>query len=295
MNHKEVIKKYVHLDRMSETPHGFKGCCPSPTHDDSTPSFHINVKKGIYKCFGCGYGGQVFDLLINGGAPFDEAIEFLLEEYDRAEKEDVGLEYYLGRKIPKSMLDRGFTIETLKHFGVGYDDVAKLTTIPLKLFNKLVGVQYRRYPKSFWYSDNFIRDNFVYNFGHSDNRIITEGGSDVWRGWQHGTENISATLGAEVTVQQSYYFREFKRLLLAYDNDYAGYLAAFKTYEYCKHDTEVLYVPYHASDVGESEKDDWLKAVDNPVSFTEFELRLMDKMPETYDKIIRTLQRAKLR
>lgn len=40
-------------------PVEWKACCPF--HPDSTPSFTVNVDKGIFHCFGCSAGGDVFD------------------------------------------------------------------------------------------------------------------------------------------------------------------------------------------------------------------------------------------
>lgn len=34
-----------------------KGCCPF--HNEGTPSFMVNEVKQIFKCFGCGEGGNV--------------------------------------------------------------------------------------------------------------------------------------------------------------------------------------------------------------------------------------------
>ncbi len=36
----------------------FKGLCPF--HNENSPSFHVHPVKKIYKCFGCGAGGNVF-------------------------------------------------------------------------------------------------------------------------------------------------------------------------------------------------------------------------------------------
>lgn len=37
--------------------YGSSGICPF--HKDTDPSFHVWKQKGIYHCFGCGYGGDV--------------------------------------------------------------------------------------------------------------------------------------------------------------------------------------------------------------------------------------------
>ena len=37
-------------------------CCPF--HGEKTPSFYINTSKQIYKCFGCGEGGDVINFIM---------------------------------------------------------------------------------------------------------------------------------------------------------------------------------------------------------------------------------------
>ena len=50
-----------------------KGCCPF--HDEKTPSFHVSDQKGIYKCFGCGVGGDAIDFVMRiEGKEFHEVI-----------------------------------------------------------------------------------------------------------------------------------------------------------------------------------------------------------------------------
>lgn len=49
----KVIAGYTELKKNGAS---FKGNCPF--HDEKTPSFHVSPAKGIYKCFGCGEGGN---------------------------------------------------------------------------------------------------------------------------------------------------------------------------------------------------------------------------------------------
>ncbi|HEY9870782.1 MAG TPA: CHC2 zinc finger domain-containing protein, partial [Candidatus Obscuribacterales bacterium] len=51
----EVVSEQVVLKRAGKE---HRGLCPF--HAEKTPSFHVNPDKGIYKCFGCGEGGDVF-------------------------------------------------------------------------------------------------------------------------------------------------------------------------------------------------------------------------------------------
>ena len=44
---------------LKKTGQNFQGLCPF--HNEKTPSFSVNPSKGIFKCFGCGKGGSVFD------------------------------------------------------------------------------------------------------------------------------------------------------------------------------------------------------------------------------------------
>lgn len=51
----EVISEFVVLKRAGKE---HRGLCPF--HSEKSPSFHVNPEKGIFKCFGCGEGGDAF-------------------------------------------------------------------------------------------------------------------------------------------------------------------------------------------------------------------------------------------
>jgi len=69
----EVVKRHVTLTRRGGN---FVGLCPF--HQEKTPSFNVIPGKGIYHCFGCQAGGDVFKFLMQlEGLSFVESIKEL--------------------------------------------------------------------------------------------------------------------------------------------------------------------------------------------------------------------------
>lgn len=72
----DVVSDYVPLNQKGKN---FIGLCPF--HQEKTPSFSVSVEKQIYKCFGCGEGGTVFNFLMKlEGLSFGEAVETLAKK-----------------------------------------------------------------------------------------------------------------------------------------------------------------------------------------------------------------------
>ena len=73
----DVVGDYVKLKKSGS---GFVGLCPF--HDENTPSFHVTPRLGIYKCFGCGESGDLFNFVMEmEGIGFPEALRTLAERY----------------------------------------------------------------------------------------------------------------------------------------------------------------------------------------------------------------------
>ncbi|MCW9707246.1 DNA primase [Aliifodinibius sp. 1BSP15-2V2] len=73
----EVVEDYVKLKRSGRS---WKGLCPF--HDERTASFHVTPDLGIYKCFGCGASGDVFNFMMEmEGVGFVEALRSLGDRY----------------------------------------------------------------------------------------------------------------------------------------------------------------------------------------------------------------------
>ncbi|MCC5907898.1 MAG: DNA primase [Balneolaceae bacterium] len=73
----EVVGDYVKLKKSGS---GFTGLCPF--HNEKTPSFHVTPRLNIYKCFGCGESGDVFNFVMEmEGISFPESLKTLAERY----------------------------------------------------------------------------------------------------------------------------------------------------------------------------------------------------------------------
>ena len=77
----EVISDYVKLEKSGKN---YKGVCPF--HDEKTPSFVVSQEKQIYKCFGCGEGGNAINFIANiENLSYKESISFLKDKYNLRE------------------------------------------------------------------------------------------------------------------------------------------------------------------------------------------------------------------
>jgi len=87
---KETVDKIIETSRIEEVVGDFVslkrrgtsmiGLCPF--HNERTPSFHVSVGKGIFKCFGCGQGGDsVRFIMEHEKATYPEALRYLANKY----------------------------------------------------------------------------------------------------------------------------------------------------------------------------------------------------------------------
>lgn len=137
----DLIGSYVELKRRGRLS---KGLCPF--HSEKTPSFTVYPDTQSYYCFGCGKGGDVITFIREiENLDYVEAVKFLAERagvnmpddnyddtlskkkrrmliinkeaarffhnYMMSPQGKAGLDYWLGR---------GLSINTIRHFGLGY-------------------------------------------------------------------------------------------------------------------------------------------------------------------------------
>src|SRR5262245_12291744 len=80
----DLVGRFVNLKKAGVN---WKGLCPF--HGEKTPSFMVNPRKGIFHCFGCGVGGDVFGFLMRQDKlAFPEAVRTLAKTAGIALPED---------------------------------------------------------------------------------------------------------------------------------------------------------------------------------------------------------------
>lgn len=74
----EVVGDFVDLKKRGTS---LIGLCPF--HNEKTPSFNVSVSKGIFKCFGCGKGGDpVRFIMEHEKAAYPDALRYLAKKYN---------------------------------------------------------------------------------------------------------------------------------------------------------------------------------------------------------------------
>jgi len=130
----EVISEYLNLEKVGSN---YRTNCPF--HPDDTPSFYVSPSRQIFKCFGCGVGGDVikFVSLYEDISYFEAALELAkrygkklnLEKISKEEKIYVALDrasdfyresLFKNKKASEYVRERGIDPKVVKKFGLGY-------------------------------------------------------------------------------------------------------------------------------------------------------------------------------
>ncbi len=97
----DVVSDYVTLHRRGAN---YTGLCPF--HDEKTPSFSVSPAKNIYKCFGCGKGGNPINFVMElENLSYYEALKFLAKKYHiDIQEEELSAEQLAERTERESMM-----------------------------------------------------------------------------------------------------------------------------------------------------------------------------------------------
>lgn len=192
----DLIGEYVDLKRSGSN---YMGLCPF--HSEKTPSFSVSPSKSIFRCFGCGVGGDVITFVMKReNLSFPEAVEFLadkynvrLEVYKDENKEarekrnrlyeinrEAGLHflknYEASQKTQLYLKNRMLSDKTIRSYGIGYSKDSWTD-----LYDHLTKMGYREdellelnlisKSKNGNYIDRF-RDRVMFPIINRNNRII---------------------------------------------------------------------------------------------------------------------------
>jgi DNA primase len=261
LDFEQVLKHYnVEVKRKGNQHHGF---CPLPNHNGkkNSPSFSANLERGIFQCFGCGAKGNVleFAAMMEKADPKDGAAlhkiagelqkrfcpELVSSEETKnpSTKEpeksqpktdmpvivNAPLDFTLqGLNTEHPYLaSRGFTPETIAHFGLGFCSRGMLknrVAIPLHDHTgALVGYAGRVVDDStimeenprYRFPGNRKRDGKLFEFRKTlflyngfrmktpfDDLIVVESFTSVWWLTQNDIPNVVATMGADCSEKQ---------------------------------------------------------------------------------------------
>ena len=73
----DIVGEYVTLKRKGVN---YVACCPF--HNEKTPSFVVSPSKGLYKCFGCGKGGNAVTFVMEQeSVSYPEALKMVAKRY----------------------------------------------------------------------------------------------------------------------------------------------------------------------------------------------------------------------
>jgi DNA primase len=245
-----------------------------PFHDDNDPSFCMNVSNGLFICYGCDvtgnfrkfltmlgyapdyinlhYGATLKNLSANAPAPKDLARpEVVMEVNRRIDNDLLGLFHH----CPEALLEEGFSMETLRQFGIGVDKHHHRITFPLRdIEGHLVGIsgramlidqepRYKVYKEEYktWGLPPYETDksNLLWNAHTMFHRLLTENGRPrivIVEGFkavmwltQAGIPNVVGLMTKRMSKTQEWILQRMGgEFVLMLDNDNAGVQGTIK-------------------------------------------------------------------
>ena len=110
----DVVSDFVTLRRRGVN---MLGLCPF--HNEKTPSFTVSPAKGIFKCFGCGKGGNSVNFIMeHENLTYPEALKWLAKKYhiDVVEHEDTEEQKQLNDERESLMIVSGYAQKYFTRF-----------------------------------------------------------------------------------------------------------------------------------------------------------------------------------
>lgn len=285
-----------HLDVRTRTGHEWQCLCPY--HDDTSPSFSVNVRKGLFVCYACGAKGRVESLskFLNTGERIENHSS--VEDVKAKAKGLLETAPVVQRFVAPEWLaywrhdglyrdkwaTRSITADPVCDlFCLGYDIEMDALVIPVHDWHGKMVEVFRRYmdpepgtPK-YKYPRDFKIASHLYGAWQARTSspvsrlpllAVTEGSIDTLALWQAGTPSV-ALLGARLSQTQRSYLRALDpvEVLILTDRDTAGRQASLEIQTALRGSgiitSEPKYWPKGCKDVGEMSTDQIVEVVES--------------------------------
>lgn len=213
-NYEQFFKK--HLEDWKISSNEIRGKCPF--HYDKNPSFSANIKNGTWKCFaGCGQGS------------FKKFRELIKEkEMELSRKYKKMIRKYHKHLLEKNILkDLPWSKRTVKKLKIGYHKKRlvfphynqKSNPINIKHHgsNNLPPYSISGHGSTRLYPLHLLKD-----YSKDERLIFAEGEKDVVTLLSNGYNAVTSTNGAGSIPDYINPVKEFKEIVIVFDNDRAG-------------------------------------------------------------------------
>lgn len=352
-----VISDYIQLKQSGSN---YSGLCPF--HSEKTGSFHVNQNKQIYKCFGCGEGGDVINFVMKmENLDFMDACRLLAEkngiefktnlsEADKIKIEkikkfqDIHLQaarFYFANLSKQQnpgyqyLKKRGLSDRIIKKFGLGYSlyswnslldyllslgyekkdlvDSGLIThkedgdkyydrfrnRVMFPIFDyrgNVIGFggrvlddslpKYLNSPDSLLFNKryNLYGLNFAKKSINNESIILVEGYMDLISLYEHGIENVVATLGTALTNEQGKLIKKYaSTAIISYDSDDAGIKATLRAIDILKGQNINIKI-LNLRDckdpddfIKKYKKEGFLKAIEDALPYVKFQINILKR------------------
>jgi DNA primase len=228
----EGVLEACGIEVVSDTNTHFLAYCPFHGNTDS-PAFAVDKHKGLFTCFNpsCMNSGTLEQLVRRTkkfnpfqaarlilkyknahNTPFAERLAEAMQkeaefvEFPQSSLDRLAIDFR-GSKGERYMLSRGFDVQTLEYFGLGYSGKRDMVVVPMHdpkgMPVGFVGRAASHDDKRFKNTNNLPKSKTAWNFHrakrYGDTVIVCESSFDAMRIHQAGYPNVIALLGGHVS------------------------------------------------------------------------------------------------
>jgi DNA primase len=198
----DVVGDFVPLKRRGIN---LIGLCPF--HGEKTPSFNVSPVRNIFKCFGCGVGGNAINFVMqHENYSYPEAIRYIAKKYNIELNEAKPTEEYLSQQAVADALyiindfgaqyfqdlmwdteygqnvalayfhERGLREETVRKFGLGFANGQQSDLVQTMLGRKYEADYIRQAGLSNSYGRDFFRMRVMFPVHNVAGKVVGFGG-----------------------------------------------------------------------------------------------------------------------